>query len=205
DHDWPRTSWAPDASKTAVAYLLAVGDFAGASALARARIALGEQTRLFAHLMPLYLLDAAALSAMGNVDEGLVALRAALAIAIPGQFVRSMLPTMFCDLQPLIDRNRDKLSDAAREFLSRMYPTTVVVEAAGEREPARALSQAISDRERDVLGCLVLGMSNRQIADKLFISEHTVKMHVGNLLGKLGVKNRVSAVAKARDLHLIAR
>ena len=47
------------------------------------------------------------------------------------------------------------------------------------------------------------GLSNSEIADKLFISVGTVKTHVHNILGKLGVEGRPRAIARARELDLI--
>ncbi|MGH2551580.1 MAG: LuxR C-terminal-related transcriptional regulator, partial [Thermomicrobiales bacterium] len=202
DHDWPRVSWAPDASKTAVAYLLAIEDYAEASALARNRIAQGEETRLRAHLMPLYLLDAAAQSAMENDSEALTALSNALAIAIPGRFVRSLFPAAF-DLLPLLARIRPRLSPEAQDYLSAISLIEVDAPAIIVRPASGASAGVMSDRERDVLELMALGLPNRQIGERLFIGERTVKMHVGNILGKLGVKNRTSAVARARELGLI--
>ena len=55
----------------------------------------------------------------------------------------------------------------------------------------------LTSREREVLGLLVEGRTNRQIADALFISESTASVHVSNIIGKLGVTNRVEAAAAA--------
>ena len=52
---------------------------------------------------------------------------------------------------------------------------------------------ALTPRESDVLGGLAKGMSNHQIADELFISEHTVKKHVSNILSKLELEHRTQA------------
>lgn len=61
----------------------------------------------------------------------------------------------------------------------------------------------ISPREREVLMEIALGKSNKEIAQNLFISENTVKNHVGNILQKLDVNSRAHAVAKALALGLI--
>lgn len=61
----------------------------------------------------------------------------------------------------------------------------------------------ITDRELEVLELLAEGCSNQQIADRLYISIHTVKSHVSNLLSKLGVNRRTQAVKKAKSLRLI--
>lgn len=56
-------------------------------------------------------------------------------------------------------------------------------------------SQQLSDRELQVLDTLSLGLSNKQIASRLYISEHTVKFHISSILSKLGVSGRTEAVA----------
>ncbi len=59
-------------------------------------------------------------------------------------------------------------------------------------------TDALTDREREVLGLLVEGRSNRQIARQLYISEKTASVHVSNILAKLGVRSRAEAAAVAR-------
>ena len=57
-------------------------------------------------------------------------------------------------------------------------------------------------RERDVLSGLRSGLSNKEIADKLSLSEVTVKHHIKSLRGKLGARNRVHAVCRANELDI---
>ena len=61
----------------------------------------------------------------------------------------------------------------------------------------------ISQREWEVLELLAEGHSNKEIAEKLFVSPNTVKTHLGNLYGKLEVSRRTQAVQKARTLRMI--
>ena len=65
------------------------------------------------------------------------------------------------------------------------------------------LVEPLTDREMEVLKLLAEGLSNREIADRLFITEGTVKNHVTEILGKLGVHDRTQAALKARDLGLL--
>lgn len=62
---------------------------------------------------------------------------------------------------------------------------------------------ALSPRERDVLACLANGSSNREIAEKLYISLPTVKTHLARIYSKLDVRNRHEAVARALALGLL--
>ena len=66
-----------------------------------------------------------------------------------------------------------------------------------------ALPAALTEREMDVLRALAAGLSNREIAERLVITEGTVKNHVSSMLGKLEVRDRTQAVLRAQQLGLI--
>ncbi|QHS57527.1 response regulator transcription factor [Mucilaginibacter sp. 14171R-50] len=61
----------------------------------------------------------------------------------------------------------------------------------------------LSNRELEVLQLIANGLSNRQIADRLFVSLNTIKTHTSNLFLKLEVERRTQAIEKAKRLHLI--
>jgi LuxR family maltose regulon positive regulatory protein len=69
---------------------------------------------------------------------------------------------------------------------------------------AQPLVEPLSERELDVLRLISQGSSNRQIAETLIVTVHTVKKHASNIYGKLGVRNRTQAVARARELGILA-
>ena len=62
---------------------------------------------------------------------------------------------------------------------------------------------AITKRELEILGLIAQGLSNREIAEKLFVSENTVKTHSSRLLDKLSAKRRTQAVQRGKELGLI--
>lgn len=64
-------------------------------------------------------------------------------------------------------------------------------------------SLEISERELQVLNEISNGLSNQEIADKLYVTESTIKTHVSNLLVKLNAKRRTQAVQIAKDLHIL--
>lgn len=61
----------------------------------------------------------------------------------------------------------------------------------------------LSKREYEVLKEVALGLSNQEIAEKLFVSESTIKTHVSNLLLKLNAKRRTQAIQISKDLNII--
>lgn len=61
----------------------------------------------------------------------------------------------------------------------------------------------LTNREREVFLEICRGLSNREIAEKLYVSEHTVKTHVSNLLMKLEVKRRTQVIRLARELGVV--
>ncbi len=90
-------------------------------------------------------------------------------------------------------------------FLQPSVTTRVIAEFTRLSDPKMnpsELVEPLSDREREILRFIGQGASNREIADKLFITEGTVKNHVSNILGKLDVRDRTQAALKARELGL---
>ncbi len=103
-------------------------------------------------------------------------------------------------IQPSIARK------VVAEF-SRLAPraSTTETPAPGPAAPASAspLVDKLSVRELEVLRLVVEGRSNREIAERLFITEGTAKNHVSNILSKLGVRDRMQAALKAKEWGLV--
>jgi len=69
--------------------------------------------------------------------------------------------------------------------------------------PSQSLIEPLSPREIEVLQLIAQGLSNREISERLFLALSTVKRHNGNIYGKLQVRRRTEAVARARELGLL--
>ncbi|HEY6247316.1 MAG TPA: response regulator transcription factor [Pyrinomonadaceae bacterium] len=113
----------------------------------------------------------------------------------------------------LKDAPSEKLAEAIRvaargeTFLQPSVAAKVVAEFARLTrktiEHSNSFSEPLSEREVEILRLIAHGASNREIADKLFLAEGTVKNHVTNILGKLGVRDRTQAAIKAKDIGLV--
>lgn len=68
---------------------------------------------------------------------------------------------------------------------------------------SEVLPEPLSEREIELLRLIASGLSNKEIGEILFITEGTVKNHITHILGKLGVRDRIQAVLKAKELGLI--
>jgi DNA-binding CsgD family transcriptional regulator len=71
------------------------------------------------------------------------------------------------------------------------------------RNDARLEKLGITPRELEILEALAAGLSNREIAERLFVSENTVKTHAARLFGKLSARRRTQAVQRAKEEGLI--
>jgi DNA-binding CsgD family transcriptional regulator len=93
--------------------------------------------------------------------------------------------------------------------LTRKKPAIIIKEIPAQpAEPfvaneARLTELAITPRELEILGLIAAGLSNREIADRLFVSENTVKTHSSRVFDKLGARRRTQAVQIAKTSRLI--
>ena len=94
-------------------------------------------------------------------------------------------------------------SSYTQRLLSAFDKPTQPVSTASGRPGAVDLAEPLTKREAEILRLISVGMTNQEIADQLVISGATVKRHITNIYGKLGVSHRTQAAARANELNLL--
>jgi DNA-binding NarL/FixJ family response regulator len=83
------------------------------------------------------------------------------------------------------------------------YATHLPDPSTGSRDHVQAALGQLTPREQEVLRAVAAGLSNAEIAEQLVVSDATIKTHVGSVLAKLNLRNRVQAVIFAYDIGLV--
>jgi LuxR family maltose regulon positive regulatory protein len=158
-------------------------------------------------LIEILVLQALAYQVQDNIPSALIPFARALSLAEPEDYVR-----IFSDEG--IEMTR-LLSEAAAQKIMPDYVSKLQAEFETEKQksedrssmspdpPAQSLIEPLSKRELEVLQLIAQGLSNRAIGERLFVALDTVKGHNRNIFGKLQVKRRTEAVARARELDLL--
>jgi LuxR family transcriptional regulator, maltose regulon positive regulatory protein len=148
-------------------------------------------------------LQALAHEAQGDIPRALVPMERALTLAEPEGYVR-----IFVDEGQSM---RTLLRHAAAGGITSSYTQRLLsaldkplqIASAPVHAAADGLVEPLTRREIEILRLVAAGMRNQEIADRLFISLPTVKRHIANAYGKLGVTHRTEAVARANELNLL--
>jgi len=152
-----------------------------------------EESGRYNRLIEVLILKAIVLSQSSDFDAGLEALMHALDLAEPEGFVRSFLD----EGEPVLNL----LRHASREGSG--YANILLKDTHHISQPNQMLVEPLSERELDVLYLIAEGKKNKEIAEDLIIVLGTVKAHINNIYGKLGVRSRVEAISRARELGLL--
>jgi LuxR family maltose regulon positive regulatory protein len=164
-----------------------------------------EARELPGRAIELTVLQALALEAGGDTARAMDALERALTLAEPEGFIR-----IFVDEGPPMARllyealARGIAPEYARRLLA-AFPLAEPEQAGppDTQAPESDLMEPLSERELEVLQLIAEGLTNPEIASRLFLSLHTIKAHTRNIYGKLGVHNRTGAVARAKALGVL--
>jgi LuxR family maltose regulon positive regulatory protein len=156
-------------------------------------------------VIEILVLQALASQAEGDIRPALMTLEKALRLAEPEGYLQlfvdegpPMAHLLYEALQP------DNVPGYVRRLLA-AFP----VAASETTRPAQSsdsnseLVEPLSEREIEVLQLIASGLTNPEIASRLYLSLHTVKAHTRNIYGKLGVNNRTRAVSKARAFGIL--
>jgi ATP/maltotriose-dependent transcriptional regulator MalT len=152
------------------------------------------------------ILQALAWQVQGDLEQALAALQQALAQAEPEGYLRVFLdegPALAQLLHLAPQRGawcEPRLAAYAVKLLDALSNSD---ESPGSQAASFHLVEPLSERELHVLRLLVVGHSNEEIAAELVVAVGTVKTHIHNIYGKLGVQRRAQAIARARELKLL--
>ncbi len=156
----------------------------------------------FGRLIFVHLLQAQAAAGQGERAPALAHLESALHYAAPEGYRRPFLDAP-AEVQMLLPHVQ--VADA--DFVADLIARSALDVSTAPESPSSLRSDyqldPLSERELDVLGLIAAGLSNREIAERLFITVGTVKRHAHNLYGKLRVNNRTQAVARAREIGIL--
>jgi len=126
-------------------------------------------------------------------EEGITATVIILTVSDSSKDIRTLIAAG-ADGYLLKDTDPDELIQLIKQAMTGGNAYSKLVQETLDREGEEEdFFSSLTEREAQVLGELSLGLSNRQIADRLFISESTVKVHIKSLLKKLKVKSRIAA------------
>jgi LuxR family maltose regulon positive regulatory protein len=161
----------------------------------------GNTTRV----IEIMILQALAFQAGGDTAQAMITLERALTLAEPRGFYRIFVdegPSMAPLLYTALDRGI--VPDYVRRLLQ-AFPIDEPkqVDQSEPRGFEAGYIEPLTEREIEVLQLIAAGLTNPEIATRLFLSLHTVKTHTRNIYSKLGVHNRTQAVAKAKGLGIL--
>jgi LuxR family maltose regulon positive regulatory protein len=190
--------------------LIAQGRLDEASKLLPRLLEAAEAGGRISKSIEILVLQALAFQADANTDQATTALERALTLAEPEGFIRTLVDEGPPMAQLLHDAAaRGMMPDYTAKLLAAFEdPTNDKGRRTNEKAPSLVLRHSsmvepLSERELEVLQLIAEGLTNREIASRLFLSLNTVKAHTRNIYGKLGVHNRTQAVVRARALGVL--
>lgn len=156
-------------------------------------------------LIEILALQALSFQAKDDTDQAITTLEKALTLAEPEGYVR-----VFVDEGPAMARllyealSRGISPDYIRRLLA-AFPNNELeqTDPSISQAPESELVEPLSEREIEVLQLIAVGLTNPEIAARLYLSLNTVKVHTRNIYGKLGVNNRTQAGTRAKTLGIL--
>jgi len=158
-------------------------------------------------VMEMRLVRVKALYDQAKIDETIQELKRALALGEKAGFIHvfTMEGKMIARLlAKVLEDNKRAKSDQDTPY-STKYTNKILAafEGAKSQQKVAGIDESLSEREIEVLKLIATGLTNQEIAEKLFISLNTVRTHTKNINSKLNVHSRTQAIARAKKLGLI--
>jgi LuxR family maltose regulon positive regulatory protein len=191
-------------------YLITRGDAGDAQHVLARVLPIARGAGRVHHEIHALALQALAYERLSERARALEALGRATRLGEPGRYNRTFTgegPVMSGLLGALTDavqRGRGPREAGSPSYLASLLRAAgLTVEPAAAQPAPGALAEPLTRREIETLRLIAAGMRNQEIADELFISLSTVKRHIANAYGKLGVSHRTEALARANELNLL--
>jgi LuxR family maltose regulon positive regulatory protein len=168
-----------------------------------------ENAGRISQCIEILILQALALEAQGQLSEALIPLQQALQLADQAGHVRTFvdegepMEDLLKRLQLSFEAAPDLMDQKIRAYTIRLQSAFAGAKSqyASGMEGSQ-LVEPLSEHELRVLRLVAAGLTNREAADELYLSVNTVKWHLRNIYGKLNVRGRVEAIARAQELNL---
>jgi LuxR family transcriptional regulator, maltose regulon positive regulatory protein len=146
--------------------------------------------------------QAVALRLAGQKDPALATLAEALALAEPGGFLRLFLDESE-NMRLLIADFRASMGKSPHKLLAYADKLLAAFSSLSPNRPTTQSSNLLTCRELEILRLIAEGLTNEQIANRLYLSLYTVKAHARNIFSKLNATNRTQATTRARELGIM--
>ncbi len=185
----------------------------GAKKDLQSAVRLLEEYRLFSEsiynsmrTIDILVLESLVFNKLGQEDEALKNLKTAIQLSAPGEWIRPFAESIHDISDQLLELKKQAVNPG---FIDKIYEVVEKVRKVKEQvtegsEQLRNKTKqekltALTASELKVLECMAKGLRNKEIADKLFNSEETIKKHIYHMFQKFQVKNRLSLVSKAKE------
>jgi len=181
------------------------GDIHAALRLLERLLRAAEESCRIGSVIEISIVQALAYQAQGNTSAALTALDRALTLAEPEGYVRIFVAEgesmrWFLEKQAH-GEGHTPIGYVDKLLAAFVQPATILQSTV--RQPQSTLIEPLSERELEVLQYIAEGLTNREIADRLYLSLFTVKAHARSIYDKLATHSRTQAVARARELGIL--
>jgi len=173
-------------------------------------IRLAENQKRVRRRIRLHILEAIGHKLGRRPAEAASAMRQALNLAAPREFLRMFLEEGPVAIGLICDEHQRQHQASETDETQAALIARLLSIAGDDHAKSQALAgeefqplESLSPREETTLQFVAKGLSNREIASTIHVSENTVKFHLKNIYSKLGVKNRLQAISAARELGLL--